>query len=169
MILRPYDPLADRRVGRPWVHAPRPVGRGVSFVRWFEVSSSSSFSGVHLATSARFRAGPPGSVSGRLLRDDQQEGADRPVVISRCLTCPAAGVKCRSGLLVCPGRGAGGACARWVERIVCARAPSLTSVHDPRVGFGVGDKMFDGVIPLGEALRPLNLSRPSTRTCRQQR
>jgi hypothetical protein len=31
-----------------------------------------------------------------------------------------------------------------------------------------GDKMFDGVIPLGEALRPLNLSRPSTRTCRQQ-
>ena len=32
-----------------------------------------------------------------------------------------------------------------------------------------GDEMFDGVIPLGEALRPLNLSRRSTRVaCRQQ-
>jgi hypothetical protein len=77
VILRPYDPLAERRVGRPRVHAPRPVGRGVSFVRWFEVSSSSSSSGVHLTTSARFRAGPPGSVSGRLLHDHQQEGADQ--------------------------------------------------------------------------------------------
>lgn len=54
------------------------------------------------------------------------------------------------------------------RRIVCARAPSLTSVLDPRVGSGVGDKMFDWVIPLGEALRPLNLSRPSTRACRQE-
>jgi hypothetical protein len=88
--LRPYDPLDSRRVGRPRVHAPRPVGRGVSFVRWFEVSSSSSSSGVHLTTSARFRAGSQGSVSGRLLHDDQQEGADRPVVVSRCLS--AAGV-----------------------------------------------------------------------------
>jgi hypothetical protein len=34
----------------------------------------------------------------------------------------------------------------------------------PRRGVGsrVGDVMFDGVIPLGEALRPLDLSRPST-------
>jgi hypothetical protein len=34
----------------------------------------------------------------------------------------------------------------------------------PRLGVGsrVGDKMFDGVIPLGEALRPLDLSRPCT-------
>jgi hypothetical protein len=40
----------------------------------------------------------------------------------------------------------------------------------PRLGVGsrAGDKMFDGVIPLGEALRPLNLSRPCTRACRQQ-
>jgi hypothetical protein len=66
-----------------------------------------------------------------------------------------------------PG-GEGGACARWIELIVCARAPGLTSVRDPRVGSGAGDKMFDGVIPLGEALRPLGLSRPSTRTCRQR-
>jgi hypothetical protein len=52
---------------------------------------------------------------------------------------------------------------------LCARAPSLTSVHDPRVGSGAGDMMFDGVIPLGEALRPLNLSRRSTRVaCRQR-
>jgi len=40
----------------------------------------------------------------------------------------------------------------------------------PRLGVGsrVGDKMFDGVIPLGEALRPLDLSGPSTRACRQR-
>jgi len=28
--------------------------------------------------------------------------------------------------------------------------------------------MFDGVLPLGEALRPLSLSAPSTRTWRQE-
>ena len=56
----------------------------------------------------------------------------------------------------------GGACARLVVRCLCARAPSLTSVRDPRVGSGAGDMMFDGVIPLGEALRPLGLSGPST-------
>jgi hypothetical protein len=42
----------------------------------------------------------------------------------------------------------------------------------PRLGVGsrVGDKIFDGVIPLGEGLRPLDLSRPFTReACRQQR
>ena len=38
----------------------------------------------------------------------------------------------------------------------CARAPSLISVHDPGC-FRVGDMMVDGVIPLGEALRPLGL------------
>jgi hypothetical protein len=32
----------------------------------------------------------------------------------------------------------------------------------PGVGSRAGDMMFDGVIPLGEALRPLDLSRPST-------
>jgi hypothetical protein len=53
--------------------------------------------------------------------------------------------------------------ATWrIERIVCARAPRLTSVHDPG-WLRAGDKMSDGVIPLGEALRPLDLSRPSTR------
>jgi hypothetical protein len=56
----------------------------------------------------------------------------------------------------------GGPCARLARRDLCARAPSLTSVHDPRVGSGAGDMMFDGVIPLGEALRPLSLSGPST-------
>jgi hypothetical protein len=45
---------------------------------------------------------------------------------------------------------------------LCARAPSLTSVHGPRVGSGAGDMMCDGVIPLGEALRPLSLWRRST-------
>ena len=39
---------------------------------------------------------------------------------------------------------------------VCARALSLISVHDPDV-LWVGDMMVGGVIPLGEALRPLGL------------
>jgi len=52
--------------------------------------------------------------------------------------------------------------------VLCARAPSLTSVRDPRVGSGVGDMMFDGVIPLVGALRPLGLSGPATRTWRQE-
>jgi len=39
---------------------------------------------------------------------------------------------------------------------LCARAPGLTSAHDPG-WFRIGDKMFDGVIPLAEALRPLDL------------
>jgi len=56
----------------------------------------------------------------------------------------------------------GGACARLMGHALCARAPGLTSVRDPRVGSGAGDMMFDGVIPLGEALRPLGLSGPST-------
>ena len=43
-------------------------------------------------------------------------------------------------------------------------SPSLTSVHDPRVGSEAGDVMFDGVIPLGRALRPLGLFGPSTPT-----
>jgi hypothetical protein len=39
----------------------------------------------------------------------------------------------------------------------------------PRVGSGAGDKMLMGSCSRrGEALRPLNLSRPSTRTCRQR-
>ena len=42
-----------------------------------------------------------------------------------------------------------------VGSVVCARAPSLISVRDPVLG--VGDMMVDGVIPLGEALRPLCL------------
>ena len=61
----------------------------------------------------------------------------------------------------------GGALARWMGWVVCARAPGLTSVRDPAVR-RVGDVMFDGVIPLGEALRPLVLSRPSTVRCRQR-
>jgi hypothetical protein len=40
--------------------------------------------------------------------------------------------------------------------VVCARAPSLISVRDSG-WFRVGDMMVDGVIPLGEAVRPLGL------------
>jgi hypothetical protein len=44
---------------------------------------------------------------------------------------------------------------------VCARAPGLTSVRDPAVRW-IGDVMFDGVIPLGEACcgRSFFLGRP---------
>jgi hypothetical protein len=47
----------------------------------------------------------------------------------------------------------GGACAR-VAGVVCARAPSLISVHAPV--FRGGDMMVDGVSP-GAELRPLGL------------
>jgi hypothetical protein len=77
--------------------------------------------------------------------------------------CGGPASSARSGVVRVELRSAGGACARLMVRVVCARAPSLTSVHDPRVGSGAGDMMFDGVIPLGEALRPLGLSGPSTR------
>src|SRR5215207_4998294 len=42
----------------------------------------------------------------------------------------------------------GGACARSRVPVVCARAPSLTSVHDPG-WLRAGDMTFDRVIPLG--------------------
>jgi hypothetical protein len=51
---------------------------------------------------------------------------------------------------------AGGGWARCGVGVVCARAPSLISVHDPGL-LRVGDMMVDRVIPLGEALRPLCL------------
>jgi hypothetical protein len=40
--------------------------------------------------------------------------------------------------------------------------------RDPRLGSGVGDMLFDGVIPLGEALRALGLSGPSITLWRQE-
>jgi len=43
---------------------------------------------------------------------------------------------------------------------MCAWTPRLISVRDPTLW--VGDMMVEGVIPLGEALRPLGLSGPST-------
>jgi hypothetical protein len=49
-----------------------------------------------------------------------------------------------------------GAWARWVMEHGYARALSLISVCDPDLP-GVGDMMVGGVIPLGEALRPLGL------------
>ena len=50
---------------------------------------------------------------------------------------------------------AGGEWARSTGS-VCARALSLISVHAPEWLRGV-DMMFDRVIPLGKALRPLGL------------
>jgi hypothetical protein len=52
--------------------------------------------------------------------------------------------------------GLGGAWGWLGVWVVCARAPSLISVRDP-VLHRAGDMMVDGVIPLGEALRPLGL------------
>ena len=51
----------------------------------------------------------------------------------------------------------------------CARGrPALSRSAVPPCG-GAGDMMVDGVIPLGEALRPLGLSGPSTLAWRQER
>jgi hypothetical protein len=50
----------------------------------------------------------------------------------------------------------GGAWARSGIGYGRARALSLISVRDPWL-LGVGDMMVGGVIPLGEALRPLGL------------
>jgi hypothetical protein len=50
----------------------------------------------------------------------------------------------------------GGAWERLVIEHRHARALSLISVRDPDL-LGVGDMMVGGVIPLGEALRPLGL------------
>ena len=52
--------------------------------------------------------------------------------------------------------GGGGAWARWVVVVGCARALSLISVLGPWV-LWAGDMMVGGVIPLGYALRPLGL------------
>src|SRR4051794_2592665 len=53
-------------------------------------------------------------------------------------------------------RGVGGARVSWIVRSWCAQTASLISVHDPAVR-RAGDMMVDGVVPLGEALRPLCL------------
>ena len=90
-------------------------------------------------------------------RSDQSRFHERPVVSPAPRPQgPASPYLCRdlassagSGVVGVELRLAGGACARLVGRVVCARAPSLTSVRDPRVGSGAGDMMFDGVIPLG--------------------
>ena len=82
-------------------------------------------------------------------------------VVGFLLTYPAVGCQVPAW-----ENSAGGPWACWIQR--CARAPGLTSVRGPG-SWWAGDEMFDGVIPLGEALRPLNLSRRSTRVaCRQQ-
>jgi hypothetical protein len=53
---------------------------------------------------------------------------------------------------------AGSAGGAWVRSrgLVCARALSLISVHDPDT-LWVGDMMVDRVVPLVQALRPLGL------------
>ena len=89
-----------------------------------------------VATRNHFRNVATGAVSVAPFRSSQ----------SSLLICA---VKCGLGLM-------GGAWARLAVVVVCARAPSLISVRDSG-WFRVGDMMVDGVIPLGEALRPLGL------------
>ena len=69
--------------------------------------------------------------------------------------CAAAPYLCRAPCQV-RGPGLSGLGSRWLvarargwrDGCLCARAPSLTSVHDPG-WLRAGDMMFDGVIPLG--------------------
>src|SRR4051794_19739115 len=72
----------------------------------------------------------------------------------------AAPYLCRLSASSRAGRGrarhAGGAWARWVVWVGCARAPSLISVRDPG-WLRVGDMMGDGVFGWGDAVRPLCL------------
>ena len=87
-----------------------------------------------------------------------------PVLVRIC----AARLRQALDLLACglTACSAGGACARLMVWVRCARTPSRISVHDRAVR-PAGDMMVDGVIPLGGALRPLGRWRPSTRTWRQ--
>lgn len=84
-----------------------------------------------------------------------------------CLLIRRWPVKCLGGLARGAAYPAGG--GRVFVRVwFCAQAPGLTLVLDPG-WLRIGDEMFDGVIPRGEALRPLDLSRRYTRVaCRQQ-
>ena len=52
--------------------------------------------------------------------------------------------------------------------VVVRAGARLTSVRDPDLWWA-DDRMFDWVIPLGEALRPLDLSRRCTRVACPQR
>jgi hypothetical protein len=88
----------------------------------------------------------------------------RLLVVRICATRPRQALDLRGcGRSRRVGRGA---CARLTVWVRCARTPSRISVHDRAVR-PAGDMMVDGVIPLGEALRPLGRWRPSTRTWRQ--
>ncbi len=87
------------------------------------------------------RAAKRGSRRGRWFAP---QATARQIGARLSLTYPAA--LCQ-GLILCASglrHRFGGAWASWVGRIVCARAPMLTSVLDPRVGSGAGDKMLMG-------------------------
>jgi hypothetical protein len=101
------------------------------------------------------RGSPP--ISGRSSVSSWARSAGLDETEVRPLIC--AGCRCQAAVWV--GRGAG-----WRVRIGCARAPSLISVCDPG-WLRIGDMMVDGVVPLGDAVRPLGLWGPSTRAWRQ--
>ena len=87
-------------------------------------------------------------------------------IVARPYLCSAPASSAWSSWLWAHCVSAGGACARLSVWVRCARTPSRISVHDRAVR-PAGDMMVDGVISLGEALRPLGRWRPSTRTWRQ--
>jgi hypothetical protein len=88
----------------------------------------------------------------------------RPRTDSNAAPRRAAAYLCRA-VFVKPPEG-------WVEVVEVGRVRAGAQAYlGPRPGVGspAGDMMVDGVLfPLGEALRPLGLWRPSTRTWRQQ-
>ena len=81
------------------------------------------------------------------------------VLVSRCLTCPAGGCQPASVVKGVRARVEGNGFARGRPALLWSTA---------RGWLPVGDKMFDGVIPLGEAFGRSIFSRPYTRACRQQ-
>src|SRR4051812_21400228 len=79
---------------------------------------------------------------------DSPRGLDDAAASARCsLSVPGPDGKRRVRIDGVELLRVGGACARLVVRVVCARAPSLISVLDP-AWLRAGDMMVDGVIPL---------------------
>jgi len=89
---------------------------------------------------------------GRVRRGRVLVRRTEPLLRLHRLTYPAAACQVPPGVTVASRGVPARLCRIW-----CAWTPGLTSVRDPDLWWA-DDRMFDWVIPLGEALRPLNLS-----------
>jgi len=95
--------------------------------------------------------------------DPRRKQSSKRAACRYCLSVLGAAVKPWG-----PDRSPRGGAFAGLDRLVrYARAPMLISVRDGAVR-RAGDMMVIGWFPLVKALRPLSLSRPSTRTWRQQ-